>query len=433
MTSGSRKDPSRRGSPRRPARPRTDSADETASLQPRPISSLADFEDEHRTASSPAVVIERDEEISTFPPDEDATLGMRADSLASLMLESTETLELIVPTPSPTSSSPATRESTEATGAQRFGPYTVLDERGGGGMAEIRRARRTDSSGIEITYALKRLRRHLRNDPEHRRMFKEEMRIVRLFDHDNVVRALDAGEIDGTPYIAFELIEGLSAGRLLKKTRQTGLPLTVCLDVGRQLAAALEYVHHVVGPSGERLDLVHRDISPDNVLIDLEGVVKLADFGIVRHRAREFDTMTNVVKGKVAYMSPEALGERSVSAAADVFSMGLVVGELLASVPLVPPSPLGVLAIDNWPRWVERAIPGRRRDVPEAVVRLLRATVDRDPRRRPSAQKVFDVLDGQVGVAQPLRNWLRRASIAPPPAAPDVDEGAQFDEEPTQN
>ncbi|MBI2375512.1 MAG: serine/threonine protein kinase [Deltaproteobacteria bacterium] len=372
-------------------------------------------------------VEEEAEETSTFPEgvvldDASPTAGVRLPSRRDS--DPTDGL-------SPISRGEATqpRDRTVATSAARFGPYEVLDERGGGGMAEVRRARLRDDPNAPFV-ALKRLRRHLVASEEHRRMLKEEMRIALMFDHENIVRALDAGEVDGIPYIAFELVEGLSARNLIARSKSLGLPLPACMDLGAQLAAALAYAHQLKGPAKKPLDLVHRDVSPDNVLINQQGVVKLTDFGIVRHRNREFDTQTNVIKGKVQYMSPEAMGEKAVSAAADVFSFGLVLGELLTSTPLVPPSPLGVLAIDDWNRWVERSVPGRRRDVPESIVRLLRGTLERDPRRRPRASSIRDTLEREVGPARPLHAFLLRASIvSPPEPSTDVEQG--FDEEPT--
>jgi hypothetical protein len=198
-----------------------------------------------------------------------------------------------------------------------------------GGMAELRLAFVRGDDGRAISVVLKRIRPELRSDPEVEAMFREEMRICSALDHVNIVRAIGVGELEGDPYIAFELLDAVSV-RVLCGLGP--IPVGPALAIAMGVARALDY--------GAAFELVHRDVTPENVLVTRDGVVKLVDFGIARFRGRELETMLGDLKGKDRYMAPEQLALLPVDARADLYALGVMLEEITAK---PRPVPLGVL------------------------------------------------------------------------------------------
>lgn len=209
---------------------------------------------------------------------------------------------------------------------ERFGSYTLLTAVGVGGMAEVRLALGPTPKGRQSACVVKRVSANYADHPDFLAMFKEESRIARLLDHPRIVRAFDAGEVDGVAFIAFELIDGVSLEEL-KKAAGGMLPVSVVLEAGIGVAQALSYAHALKDASGTPLFLVHRDVSPDNVLVARGGGVKLVDFGIARFRGREHHTMHGQVKGKIRFMAPEQLMRTGVDQRTDLFSLGLMMAD----------------------------------------------------------------------------------------------------------
>jgi tRNA A-37 threonylcarbamoyl transferase component Bud32 len=186
------------------------------------------------------------------------------------------------------------------------------------------------ASGIDKRCVIKRiLPRHL-SDERFVRMFLAEARLSLTLQHGNIVPVLDFGEVDGTHYLAMEWIDGRDLGRVLQRARQTGamVPIPLVLHVALELCRGLAYVHAKEGPDGAPLRLVHRDVSPSNVLVSWEGDVKLADFGIAKMLTSLAETREHELKGKISYMSPEQARGESVDARADVYAAALVLWEL---------------------------------------------------------------------------------------------------------
>jgi serine/threonine protein kinase len=210
-----------------------------------------------------------------------------------------------------------------APGAIRFGPFDVLSRIGIGGMGEVFRARLRSGEG-EV--ALKLLRPEHAHESHFREMFLAECRIHALLEHPNIARLIDFGEIDQVLYMATEFVDGVGLDALLAAQ---ALPVEIGAYIALAVLDALAYTHELPGPDGRRIELVHRDVSPSNILLSREGDVKLADFGI--HKVSGLNlTLDDELKGKVSFMAPEQLPHRGpVDRRADVFSVGVLLHHML--------------------------------------------------------------------------------------------------------
>ena len=211
---------------------------------------------------------------------------------------------------------------------QTFGRFTLGPPVGGGGMAEVRLGYEHRPDGTTQPVVIKRIARSYVNQQKYQEMFKEAVRLSRLLRHPNIVQAYEDGVEDGVPFIAFELIDGVTVADLKKLGGK--VPVGVALEVAESVLMGLEYAHQVANDRGRALGLVHRDISPQNILISRRGEVKIVDFGIARFEGREHMTMAGEVKGKMRYMAPEQLAEKPMDGRTDLFALGIVLGELLS-------------------------------------------------------------------------------------------------------
>nr|WP_255216382.1 serine/threonine-protein kinase [Pseudenhygromyxa sp. WMMC2535] len=209
----------------------------------------------------------------------------------------------------------------------RFGPYQLLRQIGSGGMGEVWLARREDA-GVSRTLALKRVPRRLAREERYRRSLAEEARLSMMLSHSNIVHVFDAGEHEGEAYIAMEYVDGEDLSRLFKRMRELGqtMPTALIAYIVAELLQALSYAHELVDARGFATCLVHRDISPHNVMLSASGEVKLADFGVARLSSE--DTSGTHVKGKIRYMPPEQLRGESRSPGVDLFAVGAIMQEL---------------------------------------------------------------------------------------------------------
>ncbi|MGH7329575.1 MAG: serine/threonine-protein kinase, partial [Polyangiaceae bacterium] len=188
----------------------------------------------------------------------------------------------------------------------RLGPYELIQRLATGGMAEVYLARRAGPHGFQKLVALKRILPQLARDDDFVAMFVDEARVCARLSHPNIVQVFDFGEHDGELFMAMEYVDGTTGARLIRAAATAGIevPLEVSLHVILSVIRGLEYAHAARDEKNKPLNLVHRDVSPGNVLIDRSGAVKLTDFGIAR--AAEFERRTDVgqLKGKLGYMSP---------------------------------------------------------------------------------------------------------------------------------
>lgn len=196
-----------------------------------------------------------------------------------------------------------------------------------GGMAEIHRAIRPGTEGFDKQVAIKTVLPDLGRDPSFVRMFLQEARLAARLSSPNLVQVFDAGQEDDTYFLVMEYVDGVDLAALLQ--RHGALPPAVCVYLGRQLCAALGDLHGAVDADGVRLDVVHRDVSPGNVLLSRSGDVKLGDYGIAKFQARGTRTERGTLKGKLAYLSPEQARGEEVDERTDIYGLGLLLFEVL--------------------------------------------------------------------------------------------------------
>ena len=211
-----------------------------------------------------------------------------------------------------------------------MGEFTGLRRVAIGGMAEIFLARRAGMSGFERLVVVKRILPEFARNQEFIRMFLNEARIAATLHHTNIVQVHSIGEEQGQVYFAMEFLHGEDLSRVLSRAGQVGiqLPLDAVLAIISSVCSGLEYAHTRLGADGQPLGIVHRDVSPHNVFICYDGGIKLLDFGIAKATNSVGKTRTGVLKGKVAYMSPEQAYSQPVDRRSDIFCIGIMLWEL---------------------------------------------------------------------------------------------------------
>ena len=227
----------------------------------------------------------------------------------------------------------------------RFGKYVLLDEIATGGMAELYKAKITGIQGFEKLIAIKRILPHLASEEELVTSFIDEAKLAALLHHQNIVQIYDFGRIDDSYYIAMEYLLGKDLRMVMKKADLTGKPLSLesTLLIVSRICAALDYSHSLKDFQGNPLNIIHRDISPANILLTYDGNVKIVDFGIAKAATQSHLTQAGMIKGKVAYMSPEQAAGETIDHRSDIFSSGIVLYELATGVPMFQGDTLQVL------------------------------------------------------------------------------------------
>lgn len=215
--------------------------------------------------------------------------------------------------------------------SERFGKYELLRRIGVGGMAEVYRARTYGAEGFVKDVVIKRILPAFSEDPDFVAMFINEARLAALLQHANIVQIFDFDSLDGVHYIAMEWVDGADLRRVQTASRRRDLPLPheLVIHVGVETLKGLHYAHKKK-QNGRELRLVHRDVSPHNLLMSLHGEVKIADFGIAKIAALASATRTGMVKGKLTYMSPEQVRGEQIDGRTDLYALGIVLWELLA-------------------------------------------------------------------------------------------------------
>ena len=332
-----------------------------------------------------------------------------------------------------------------------FGPYTLLRRLAVGGMAEVYVARAKGIGGFEKLVAIKVIHPRFSEDEHFIQMLVEEAKISVLLTHVNIAQIFDLGCIDDTYFIVMEYIEGADAYRLLRRAsdRKKKLPLDICAYVAGEVCNGLDYAHRKRDSEGKPLGIVHRDVSPQNVLISYAGEVKLVDFGIAKAALRTGQTEAGVIKGKYYYMSPEQAWGDPMDHRSDIFSAGVVLYELLTGEMLYQE--------DNIPQLLDKVRKAdieppsqKRRDVPKDLSSIVMRAVAKRPQDRyqsahemaqelagflyrttPSfaAQRVADAMGSlfeeeirRFGAPTASRSGERRLPSEPPPAAFAEDE-----------
>ena len=236
------------------------------------------------------------------------------------------------PSRSPAASRPESASAVRSSGSDRFGNYEVLERIAAGGMAELSKARLSGAEGFQKIVAIKKILPHLADNDEFIAMFADEAKLAAQLNHPNIVHIFDLGKIEsGGYFIAMEYVEGRDLRAILQSGKEVGTPLPppLAVYVASKIAAALDYAHRRRDAEGHDLNIVHRDVSPPNILISYEGDIKLCDFGIAKAASKASQTQSGALKGKVQYMSPEQAWGRPLDRRSDIFSLGCVLFEML--------------------------------------------------------------------------------------------------------
>jgi serine/threonine protein kinase len=218
-------------------------------------------------------------------------------------------------------------------GSATFGKYELLKKVGLGGMAELFLARQSGIEGFEKLIVIKRILPHLADSAEFIQMFLNEARLAARLTHPNVVQIYDLGRVGGQYFIAMEYVNGVDLSRVLKKERKARrfIPTEHAVKMMSYVCEALTYAHNHTDVQGNPLCIVHRDISPHNVLVAFDGGVKLTDFGIAKAATQAVKTKAGTLKGKYYYMSPEQCLGRKIDNRSDIFSAGILLYQLMTS------------------------------------------------------------------------------------------------------
>ncbi|MCA9667925.1 MAG: serine/threonine protein kinase, partial [Myxococcales bacterium] len=294
---------------------------------------------------------------------------------------------------------------------ETFGKYKLTERLAIGGMAEVFRATVHGEAGFAKPVVIKRLHPRLSSDVEFVNMLIDEARITSMLTHSNICQVLDLGSVDGSYYIAMEHIAGEDLRTVHDNFIRNGthMPVDAALYVISEMLAGLHYAHNKEGPDGEPLHIIHRDVSPQNVLLSFEGEVKVIDFGIAKARTRMVHTQAGVIKGKFRYMSPEQASGGNIDHRTDVFAAGIVLYELLSGGPhLVDVPDTEVLRRMRDARF--EPLWERRPDLPRPLTDLVHEALSKRPRKR--YQSAADFRDAIVGYMRQTGSMFGRAELA---------------------
>ncbi len=215
---------------------------------------------------------------------------------------------------------------------EKFGKYELEKKLAVGGMAEIFLASHSGPEGFKKKLAIKRILPHMCENSDFVTMFLDEARLVAKFNHPNIVQIFELGKVENSYYLAMEYINGLPLSKLIKecKRRNISIPLEYSAKFISFACDGLDYAHNFKDSDGVPLNLIHRDISPQNLMLSYHGIIKVLDFGIAKAAGNVHQTVPSSLKGKAAYMSPEQITlKKELDRRSDVFSLGIVFYELI--------------------------------------------------------------------------------------------------------
>lgn len=227
---------------------------------------------------------------------------------------------------------PAKAEEEEpVTDGTKFGQYVLIEKIATGGMAEVWKARMRGVEGFQKIVAIKKILPHLSDNQDFVEMFVDEAKLAAQLNHNNIIHIYDLGKVQGSYYIAMEYIDGFDLKTILRRGQERDQPMTVelALFIASKIASALDYAHRKKDLDEKEMGLVHRDVSPQNVLISQEGDIKLCDFGIAKAASKASHTQAGALKGKLQYMAPEQAWGRNIDRRSDIFALATVLFEML--------------------------------------------------------------------------------------------------------
>ncbi len=301
----------------------------------------------------------------------------------------------------------------------RVGRYELLAEIGRGGMGEVYKARVSGARGFEKQVVIKRILPHLAGDPAFVERFLDEGRLAVRLNHAGIAQVFDLGEDEGRFFIAMEFVDGVDLAELMRKLAQRSekMPVAWVVQVLVALLDALDYAHEVRGDDGRPLGLVHRDVSPSNIMLSRSGEVKLLDFGIARAVEQMKSAMSVTVRGKFGYMSPQQAAGLAIDRRSDLFSLGVVAWELLAGQSLF----VGASDLATLERVRTLSPPALQEvvtDLPSGLSDFVERLLEREPEARfQSAHEAAEVLRGVAAEARiqwsprALASWLVEARV----------------------
>ena len=281
---------------------------------------------------------------------------------------------------------------------QVFGSYLFRERIGVGGMGEVYRATKRGAEGFEVEVAIKVILPHLAREESFRRRFSREARVAASLRHPNIIQVNGFDIHDGTPFIEMELVKGTDLASFLKSLQKgKPLPLEEAVFIIHEAARGLAFAHSTSDADGSVAGIIHRDLSPHNILISVEGEVKIADFGIAR-AAMTGTAASGTLMGKLAYMSPEQIDGRELDSGSDLFSLGTIAYQLLSGVhPFLRSGEAGTL------RAVQEARPeplsALAPDLPPALTTMVQSLLSASPKNRPGS--ALDVALAFQGFLQP--------------------------------
>ncbi|HMY18499.1 MAG TPA: serine/threonine-protein kinase, partial [Polyangium sp.] len=273
------------------------------------------------------------------------------------------------------------------------GKYKFIASLGGGGMADVYLAVVEGPARVTKLQVVKRLRRDYLDDPDHVEMFLDEARLAARLNHPNVVQTFEVSESEGEYFLAMEYLDGVPFNRILNRARNKPPPPGVLLKILADTLLGLHYAHELTEYDGQPLHIVHRDVSPHNIVVTYEGQTKLLDFGIAKSEARSIETRAGVVKGKISYMSPEQARAKPLDRRADIFVVGILLWESMAGTKIWEKATdmevLHRLALGDMPD-----LRDVRPDTPEAILKIIKKAFHPDPEGRydTAAQMREDIL-----------------------------------------
>lgn len=295
----------------------------------------------------------------------------------------------------------------------QLGRYRLIERLAIGGMAEIYLAEQEANTGDSRSVVIKTMLPQFTQDEAMRTMLQDEARIGFKLQHRNIVQILDVGDEQDLLYIAMEYVEGANLAQLSELAASSGSArqdVGLVAYIGLEVLAALDYAHNR-RENDRSLGIVHRDVSPQNILVSTAGEVKLSDFGIALARDRITKTTMGAVKGKLAYMPPEQATAESIGPSADVFSTAAVLYELLTGT-----GPYGATTDIEILRSIERGAIGRvaeeRPDLPEKLAHAIDAALTATPEARPTAGEFRELLEPFAAPASQAEKALQKQAIA---------------------
>ncbi len=289
-----------------------------------------------------------------------------------------------------------------------YGKYLLVDRIARGGMAELFRGKIIGSKGFEKLVAIKKILPHLADQEEFVQAFIDEARLAAFLNHQNIVQIYDFGEMAGTYYLAMEYLSGrpLRALRTALKDESGSskkLPLEIAVFIVAEVCAGLHYAHNLKDFSGEALNIIHRDINPQNVFITFDGQVKIIDFGIARATSHDTTTYVGSLKGKLSYMAPEQASGLEVDNRSDIFSAGIILYELVTGQRLYTGDSQQILVKSAQANFV--SVRTLQPDLPQPLLAVLDKALAKDPQfRYQSAEEM------RADLEQCLQEWSVQVS-----------------------